>query len=930
MAPHDEAIAFGPFLLLPRQALLLESDRPVRLGSRAMEILTALAERPGEVLSKEELIARVWPDTVVEESNLKVHVSALRKVLGDDRAGSRYIANVPGRGYRFVAQASQRAYAPLDSPLASVSRVGNLPAILTRVVGRADVISAIASRLSSQRLVTIVGPGGIGKTTVGLAVAHDWARLHEDGAQFADLASVNDGSFVASALASSFGVAVYANNAVPALMSFLANKRMLIVLDSCEHVVEAAATLAEQLLKSCAELRILGTSREPLRAPGEHVVRLEPLSLPAAESEDITAADAVAYSAIQLFIERASASLDTFDLSDINAPFVADICKRLDGNALAIELAAGRLDAFGLREVAEALDDRFRLLRSQRRTALQRHRTLGATLDWSYDLLSEGERTLLRRLSVLVGLFSLDAARAVGAGDDIEGAEVSHLVAELVAKSLVAADITGDLASYRLLDTTRAYALAKLAQSPESQEIARRHASHYLDVFSVATDEDSDRSTAEWVRRYARHVDNVRSALDWTFSDRGDLALGVALTIATVPLWVSLSLMDECRRRVERALAVPANRMQRTPQQEMQLQTALGVALYSIGPVAAAKAAWSRVLSMSEETRDSDHQLRALWGVWVVGVTGGGQRPSFASARRFRDLARNCRDGLAEAVGERLIGTSLHFLGEHERGLAHLERSLRQLNDTGRRSHVVRFQFDQVVSVLAYLAKVLWILGRNDEAIRSVEQCIEQATVLGHSASLCYALGSAACPIALWNSDLDGAERHITSLLGLSHRHALALWKIMGHRFRGALDIRRGRAEEGIRALRDSASALRDVGFVLYYTTALGDLAEGLGVVGRVAEGLDVINDALDQSRRHDELWHLPELLRIRSGLLLQQQKADSISAAEVSLKEALECATQQKALAFRARAATALARLLHDQGRQEQALALLENAAAP
>jgi predicted ATPase/DNA-binding winged helix-turn-helix (wHTH) protein len=929
MAPRDEAIAFGPFLLLPGQALLLESDRPVRLGSRAMEILTALAERPGEVISKEELIARVWPDTVVEESNLKVHVSALRKVLGDDRAGSRYIANVPGRGYRFVAQVSQRAFAPLDSPLASVSRVGNLPAILTRVLGRADVVSAIASRLSSQRLVTIVGPGGIGKTTVGLAVAHDWAHSHEDGAQFADLASVKDGSFVASALASSFGVAVYANNAVPALMSFLANKRMLIVLDSCEHVVEAAAALAEQLLKSCAELRILGTSREPLRAPGEHVVRLAPLSLPV-ESEDITAADAVAYSAIQLFIERASASHDTFDLSDINAPVVADICKRLDGNALAIELAAGRVDAFGLRGVAEALDDRFRLLRSQRRTALRRHRTLGATLDWSYDLLSEGERTLLRRLSVLAGLFSLDAARAVGAGDDIESAEVSHLVAELVAKSLVAADITGDVASYRLLDTTRAYALAKLAQTPESREIARRHASHYLDVFSVATDEDSDRSTVEWVRRFARHVDNVRAALDWTFSDSGELALGVALTIATVPLWVSLSLMDECRRRVERALAVPANRIQRTPQQEMQLQTALGVALYSFGPGAAAKAAWSRVLSMSEELRDTDHRLRALWGLWVVGVTGGRQRPSLALAKRFRDLACNCRDGLAEPVGERLIGTSLHFLGEHERGLAHLERSSRQLNDTERRSHVVRFQFDQVVAGLAYVAKVLWILGRNDEAIRSVEQCIEEATVLGHSSSLCYALASAACPIALWTGDLEAAERHVVTLLGLSHKHALSLWRIIGHRFRGALEIRRGRAEEGIRALRDSASALRDAGFVLYYTTAVADLAEGLGVVGRVAEGLDAINDALDQSRRHEELWHLPELLRIRSGLLLQQQKADSISAAEVSFKEALDCATQQKALAFSARAATALARLLHDQGRPEQALAVLDHAAAP
>src|SRR5262245_6076746 len=341
-ASADLAISFGPFRLLPSQQLLLEDGKPVRVGSRALDILIALAERANETISREDLIARVWPDTVVEEGNLRVHIAALRRALGDGQGGNRYVANIPGRGYRFVAPVSvsdERESAPaLPS---GVVQIHDLPASPARVVGRADVVNSLISQLPQRRFITLVGPGGIGKTTVALAVADQLLASYADGVRFIDLAPLTDPLLVPRALAFALGVAIRSDNPIPGLVAFLRDKKMLLMLDSCEHVVDPAAGLVEHVLRAAPGVHILATSREAMRAEGERVHRLGPLGVPAT-SASLTAAEALGYPAVALFVERATEILETFELTDANAGVVADICRRLDGIALAIELAAGR------------------------------------------------------------------------------------------------------------------------------------------------------------------------------------------------------------------------------------------------------------------------------------------------------------------------------------------------------------------------------------------------------------------------------------------------------------------------------------------------------------------------------------------------------------------------------------------------------------
>ncbi len=454
-AAHAErsAVSFGPFRLFPDERLLEREGVPVHIGGRALDILIALAERAGEVVSKTDLFARVWPDVTVDEGSLRFHVTALRKALGDGQSGARYIVNAPGRGYALVTPLSRPATP--DEPRAAPPPVPNvprtLPVQLSRMIGRADTVQRLSDELALYRFVTLVGPGGIGKTTVAVTVGH--ARMTEfDGmVGFVDLGSLSDARLVASELASTLGLAVSTDDPVPNLIAFLRDKRMLLILDSCEHVIEALAPLAETIFKAAPQIHILATSRESLRVEGEHIHRLFPLECPP-QTADLTASDVLAFPAAELFVERISASLGQFALSDSDAPVVAEICAKLDGIALALELAAGRVSAYGIQGIATLLNGRFALLWQGRRTAVPRHQTLSAALAWSYDLLPTTESTILRRLSVFVGPFTLDASLAIAASDDIGAPDIIEAIASLVAKSLVAADNSNSRMRYRLLD----------------------------------------------------------------------------------------------------------------------------------------------------------------------------------------------------------------------------------------------------------------------------------------------------------------------------------------------------------------------------------------------------------------------------------------------------------------------------------------------
>jgi predicted ATPase/DNA-binding winged helix-turn-helix (wHTH) protein len=909
----EQAISFGPFRLVPTQRLLLEDDNPVRVGSRALDILTALVERPGELVGKHELMARVWRGTVVEEGNLKFQVGALRRTLGDGRGGRRYIATSAGQGYRFVAPVSV-AQAPAAAPLpaAPTRQNHNLPQQLIRLIGRADAVSRIVARLQRHRLVSIVGPGGIGKTSVALAAAEASVNTYEHGVWFVDLAPLADARLVPSAVAQVLGFDIRSDDPVSGLVGALRDRRLLLVLDNCEHMIEAAATLAAEIVKGAADAHILATSREPLRVKGEQVQRLPPLSS-GFPSDHPGAAEALGFPAVELFVERAAERLGEFELTDEDAPLVADICQRLDGIPLAIELAAARVETFGVRGLAAHLDDRFRLLTSGRRSSPPRHRTLRAALDWSYEVLCEPERAVLRRLGIFISGFTLDAACAVVADPGLLEGEVIDAVAELVEKSLAVAETTETEPRLRLLETTRAYALERLAESGEREAVAHRHAEFCRDLFEKAETESEARPAAEWLADYAREIDNLRAALDWAFSPGGDGSIGVALTAAAVPLWMRLSLLDECRGRAERALAVLGAGASQDARHEMKLHAAVAA---SASPETSM--AYTRALEIAESLDDAEYRLRALCGLWAYQTASGRHRVALELAQRFYALAAERPDRNDRLSGEGMIGISQHYLGDLPSARRHLEHVLAGYVTPDQTSHIIRFRTDQRVWMSVFLARVLWLQGFPDQATRTAHSSVDDARAANHTMSLCQALAHSAC-LALLTGDLAAAEHYGTMLLDHSTRYALAHWRACARSFQGVLVIQRGDVITGLRLLRAGFDEFGETGPAVFRLIAFL-MADALGRAGQNT----AIEEEIARSERTAEHWAMAELLRVKGELLLLQGAPEAAAAAEDLFRQALDWARRQGALSWELRAATSLARLLRDRDRIGEARELL------
>jgi predicted ATPase/DNA-binding winged helix-turn-helix (wHTH) protein len=477
---RGEFAAFGPFRLFPMARLLEREGTPVDLGGLAFDILTALVNRAGCVVSKTDLISSLWPDTRVVEGVVRTHICNLRKALGDGVGGARFITSVAGQGYCFVAPVARGALeeAPARTRESGVRFAGNvwkphhdLPPLLARIAGRDDAIGLLAAQLAEHRFLTILGAAGIGKTTVAVAVGHALLNDFGGAVRFIDLGSLTDPSLVSATVASTFGLPLQAKDSLEALQALLQDKRVLIILDNCEHVVAAAANLAERLFLTAPRLHLLTTSREALRVEGEHAYRLGPLETPSA-AHDADADTIQTFPAVQVFLERAAASGWSRDPTDDDVRIVAETCRRVDGVPLAIELAASFVGQYGLQGMAAVLDDRRRLLWQRgRRTAPPRQQTLHALIAWSHDRLLERERIALRRLSVFVGTFSFDAARAVVLEEGDSDESLVEVMNELLGKSLLSATIKDDAVVYRLLETTRVYALEQLAESGDLERI---------------------------------------------------------------------------------------------------------------------------------------------------------------------------------------------------------------------------------------------------------------------------------------------------------------------------------------------------------------------------------------------------------------------------------------------------------------------------
>ncbi len=898
----DEMLCFGPFTLQPVQRVLMEGAIRVPLGSRAFDILLLLLDRAGTFVSKDEIVAHVWPRTVVVEGNLRVHVTALRKALGGGRDGQPYIVTAANRGYSFVAPLDRRkGTLPPSGPRAAAKLPGNV-ASLHRIVGRDAAIDGLVAYVRSRRLVTIVGAGGMGKTTVALSVAAralaDAGRSPWTGVHFVDLTPVSDGRLVPGALAGALGLSAREDEPMPNLRAYLHDKALLLLFDNCEQVAGAVAELAEDLLRTAPQLHILATSREPLKADGESVQRLKPLELPA-RGLSLSAADALGFGAIELFVDRATAALDTFVMQESDVASVVEICRRLDGIPLAIELAAGCVAVLGVRGIEAALEIQFLQACSGRRTALPRHRTLQAALDWSYGLLSSAQRIVLARLATFRGGFTLESAGAVAGDPSLTPEAVFNAVIDLANKSLLAVDASADPVLFRMLETTRLYAAARLRESGELAAVQRRHAQHVLDQLRDAEAAWSAAELSGWRRRYGRHVDDVRAAIGWSMSEQGDLALGLGLTVRSAQLLFQLSRADECGRLAMAAKEALERSGESHPRREFELNLVTGLILpHTHGRHPAAQLALDRALDMAREQGDPRQLGHALTANWIGAYVRGDPRGMLAFAQQYETLTSGATDAATTLLYDWMKAPTLHLLGDQRGARACAERSLA-------RTAIARAPFlsgaliDRHVAMGTVLARVLWLQGLSDRAEEVAASTVERARREGESVGLAYALAAAACPVALWTGRLELARERVALLLRHTAEHALSSWRNYGLAFEALLDWHdRGRVGDP-----KLPAAIRPEQRIVQFAELLATLHPSWATEATFARG-----DSGEAG------WCQAELLRIRA------ERSDDPTLSETLLAAALARAREDGTVAWEQRVAASLARLRTAAGRPREA----------
>jgi predicted ATPase/DNA-binding winged helix-turn-helix (wHTH) protein len=601
-------ILFGSYRLSVTERRLERSGSLVELGDRALDILCVLAARAGEIVANRELMAHVWGPVVVGEGSLRFHINALRTVLAQEGARTPYIKNVARRGYVFVAPVHRIALAPPANANDQMVELGKLPKRPSSIVGRGSDIKEILATLSETRFVTIVGPGGVGKTTVALEVAHT-LRERFDRVSFVDLEAVEDPSWVARAVAAGLGLIVSSAYPVSSLIAYLRDKRVLLILDSCERVLEAVAMLAEQILDGSARGEILATSQEAVRADGERIYTLAPLDTPS-DAAELTPEDALRYPSVELFTDRASSALKQFQLTAANVGDIATICRSVDGIPLAIELAAGRVGTLALPTIVRLLNSRFSLTWPGRRTASARHRTLGTAIAWTVELLDDWERVVLRRLSVFSAPFTLEAAQYI-AGEARRPDSVALALSNLVAKSLVSSSTLAQSTRFWLLGATRAFASQMLDESGESTSVERRHALFFCELLENFYAARPGVGGEPW-SEHAAYLTNVRSALERAHGQKDDSGLMSRLAAAAGPFLLDLSLLNDCIRWAQIGLEA-LDDGQRGRSEELELHASLGLSLFlGRGSFEQARFSLNRALQLAEVHQDQHNQMR-LW-----------------------------------------------------------------------------------------------------------------------------------------------------------------------------------------------------------------------------------------------------------------------------------------------------------------------------
>ncbi len=923
--PNTEQIVFGPFCLVPHKRLLTRNGVPLDVGGRAFDLLLALARRPGRVLSKRELLKEVWPDVVVEEGSLRFHMTSLRRLLGDGVEGARYIATQVGVGYAFVApvqlqQPVAGALPAVAGPTpAAASAVGRLPS-RPRLIGREADVEQVAQRLERPLLFTIVGAGGVGKTSLAVEIGHRLEHAVYERARFVDLAQVEDAALVPFALAAVLGVPVQAEDPLAVVMAYLQSRSQLLILDNCEHVVATVSDIAERLREGAPGTALLATSREPLRARDEQVYWLNPLALPP-EDEHLSDDQLLSSPAVRLFLERAASGNASLAVGSNDMRLIADMCRRLDGMALPIELAAVRAATHGLSATHALLGERFSLGWSGRRTALPRQQTLRAMLDWSYGLMSPTDCLVFDRLAAFVGPFSLEAATTVVADTEIDATTAAATLDQLAVKGLVAVD-TGDADDiYRLLEMTRAYAKERLALRGETQArlVQQRHAAFYLRVLErlgETPDEVFERSA-----RLGRQLGNVRAALEWSFGPQGDPGLALPLAAAAAPLFLHNSLLAECRIWCARAAELLELGYFGTAT-EQELQAALGfVLMFTRGNSTAAEAALLRAMDIAQARNDQWAQLRLLGLLQIFYERIGDFASSLAWAERAIAIGEAIAEPEAVGVAASLAGVSHHLLGDQPLARQELEKAL-ALSAPSRRSRTLHYGFDHRNRTGLALARTLWLQGHPDQARHWADRVEAEAVALDHPVTHCIALVWT-LGIYIWLGDLEQAKRSLDTFTRVAHTNLLGPYMAAAVGMRGAIAVREGFADEAVRGLEESLASLHGMRYELLTTSFELALADGLIQQGRHRQARNLVERTIGHCRSSGDAFALPELLRVKAAAHKGLGENDAQTQA---LQESLALARRQGARAWELRTSMDLAQQSFEQGDLRQATALLDD----
>jgi predicted ATPase/DNA-binding winged helix-turn-helix (wHTH) protein len=910
----------GPWEVDLGRRELRSRGTPVALGNRAFEIVEVLAQAGGQLVTKDDLMERIWPGAFVGDNTLHVHIAAVRKAFGPDRG---MLQTAPGRGYRLVGswtvkhpeQASGALPVPQPPARSAEPAATNFPVIVTRLVGRSAAVQRVRDLVSAYRVVTLTGPGGIGKTALAMKAVRDMLPDFADGAWLVELASLSDPALAPAAVASVLGLNLGGDRVTAeTLARGIGDRHLLLLLDNCEHLIDAIADLAEAVMGHCPRATVLATSREIMRVQGESVYRVPALDVPAPREK---APDLILdHSAVELFVARARALDGGFSPQAEDLASIVEICRHLDGIPLAIEFAAARAALVGPEQVAASLRDRFALLTSGRRTAIPRHRTLRAALDWSYRLLPKEEQRLLRRLAVFPAGFTFEAAEAVSGGQSI----VEDL-SSLVSKSLCERVSSTPPTRWRLLETIRAYALEELTATGEHPDVARRHAEYFRDLVSPVAEGARAWLSRDDAARCVRELDNVRAALDWAFSPGGDPEIGARLTAAFAPIWQMLSLMGECRDRIDGMLARQSPDIHVSQATELRMWSAYGEALVmTFAPIERGRVVVRRSLELTADVDDVDLQAGHLYLQWSIEFMSGDYGAALVTARQLAAVTPRGGDTMRLA-GDRILGASLLFAGELAEAQDRLQRVVAFYVAPSDGHHTTLFRRDPQVLARLRLARVHLLRGSLDQAHAEARLSFEAAQSSGAGITVCWVVHDALCPVALALGDHAAVETAIAAMSDWATRMNATLWRMMAACWKGALLIERGEFAQGIELLSPTLEACEQAGWQMGYASFLACLARGLAGLGHLEEAGARLERAIAWADAKGEGWCRAELMRLKGELMIQRSRAGE---AEDCLRSGSEIARGQGALLWELRSALSLGRLRIAQGRRNEVRPLL------